>query len=85
MADLVRRQTVAIEALALRLETAERRLEMMTTLALRTSPADDQPPHTPLAQAPAGAGDVYSDPFRAALSVDWSRVIAGTPDRRLPF
>ena len=75
MSEIIARQTLAIEALAMRLEAAERRLDMATALApdlVRSKPDTTEQPDTP--DPPS---DDLADPFRPNRAVDWAQVLEG--------
>ena len=77
MSEIIARQTLAIEALAVRLEAAERRLDMATALALAPDPARLKPDTTEQPDTPDPPADDLADPFRPNRAVDWAQVLEG--------
>src|SRR5262245_49747453 len=74
MSEIIARQTLAIEALAVRLEAAERRLDLGASAPVRLKP--DTTSDTTSDTAEALVDDPF-DPFRAARAVDWAQVLEG--------
>ena len=77
MSEIIARQTLAIEALAVRLEAAERRLDMATALALAPDVVPLKPDTTEQPDTPDPPADDLADPFRPNRAVDWAQVLEG--------
>jgi hypothetical protein len=83
MSEIIGRQTLAIEALTVRLEAAERRLDSAIASAsapgfVRLKPDTTQAPDATQAPDPFEPFiDDAFDPFRAARAVDWAEVVEG--------